>query len=516
MKDKVIHPFLFAAYPILTLLAVNIEETKATSALRSLGLTLLITGFLALLLWLWLHDWQKAAMVLTLGILLFFSYGHVYNYLELQTNSGFSLGRHRYLLPLWAAIFGLGAWGIFRLDKNRRLINPALNWIAVMALIFPLFRLASYSWRSSKVDNLQAVQAGAAQDLSLPSNQPAPDIYYIILDAYSRDDTLKELFGYDNSHFLRRLEELGFFIARCSRSNYAQTQLSLASSLNYNYLDALGDQYVAGSTTRVGIEELIHHSAIRRGLESLGYTVVAFETGFKGTQWEDADLYLAPRAGSLETMQVLGGISNFELMLLRTSAGLVIEDGTLVLPRFFQPDFDHPDRVHRERILYVFDQLQGLPALPGPKFVFAHLVIPHPPYVFGPHGEYVAQDKEDMPGYTDQITYLNQVMVLLLQILISASSTPPVIIVQGDHGAINAPPGQRMNILNAYYLPNTDRGLLYDRITPVNSFRIVLNAYFGTQLPLLEDRSLFSIYKQPYEYTIIQDSRPGCSQSRSE
>lgn len=51
---------------------------------------------------------------------------------------------------------------------------------------------------------------------------------------------------------------------------------------------------------------------------------------------------------------------------------------------------------------------------------------------------------------------------------------------------------EAFSILNSYYLPGCDYSQLYDSITPVNTFRMVLNHYFGTDYEILEDRSYFS------------------------
>jgi hypothetical protein len=66
-----------------------------------------------------------------------------------------------------------------------------------------------------------------------------PDIYYIILDGHARSDILAELYGYDNNWFVDSLRQRGFYVADRSRTNYAQTYLSLASTLNMTYLDSL-------------------------------------------------------------------------------------------------------------------------------------------------------------------------------------------------------------------------------------------------------------------------------------
>ena len=47
---------------------------------------------------------------------------------------------------------------------------------------------------------------------------------------------------------------------------------------------------------------------------------------------------------------------------------------------------------------------------------------------------------------------------------------------------------------------------LYPTITPVNSFRMIFNGYFGQNLPLLEDVSFYSNYDDPFSYKPIPNS----------
>lgn len=510
MQKKIFHPYLFAIYPALALLAHNIEEIKIQAAFRSLVISLLVCLLIDWLLGKLLKSRSKAALITTLTWVLFFSYGQVYNYLELVQPLGLALGRHRLLLPVWLLLFAVGVLWALRQKRDLVQLHSALNLVAAILLIFPMAEIGLFGFRSLTASVTETPTAAAASGLGLPSDQPAPDIYYIILDAYSRDDTLLENYRLDNRPFLEELEALGFYVARCSQSNYAQTQLSLVSSLNMNYLPALGDEFQPGNTSRVRIGELIHHNAVRRLLESIGYTSVAFETGFKGTQWEDADIYLSPSNNQLAAVQLLGGMTSFEEMLIRTSAGLAVIDSASALPKMLQPDLTNPKRIHRDLVLFVLEQLRKMPGKSSPKLVFAHLVIPHPPYVFEADGSFVAYDKPDNPGYQDQITYLNRILIPLLREMIERSPSPPIIILQADHGAINAPPNKRLNILNAYFLPGDGKEALYPNISPVNTFRLIFNQYFGGNYELLEDTAYFSVYSKPYDVTVIPNKRAGC------
>lgn len=388
------------------------------------------------------------------------------------------------------------------------MLTRTLNLVACIAVALPVLQISVSYIQESQTDQNQS--SIVSHDLSLKGDTPAPDIYYIILDGYSRDDILMDFYNYDNTTFLDELAELGFYIARCSQSNYAQTQLSLASALNVDFISNLGEGFTEEYTKRVGMPGLIKHSAVRRLLESLGYTTVAFESGYYWTQVEDADVYLSPKSSSASRLATTGGFNGFESLLIKTSALLIAIDGASALPEFLQLDIDHPDQIHRERILFTLDQLGRLPNMPGPKFVFAHIVSPHKPFVFDSQGEMVEQAKDDITGYRDQVAYLNSRMISLLEKIISNSATPPIIILQSDHGGLDTSVEERMAILNAYYLPGDGSRNLYESISPINTFRLIFNNYFSSKYDLLEDSSYFSSYQRPYQYTIIPNSRPGC------
>ena len=115
-----------------------------------------------------------------------------------------------------------------------------------------------------------------------------------------------------------------------------------------------------------------------------------------------------------------------------------------------------------------------------------------------------------MAAYRDQLIYVNKRVLPVLQQIIEGSETPPVIVLQADHGGVRTNLQDRMRILNAYYLPQGGEAELYPGISPVNSFRLILNHYFGTSYPLLEDTAYHSGYETPYDYTLVKNSRPGC------
>ena len=484
------HPFLFGMYPILYQMAINISEVSLSYMYRPLLLALAGVVVLLLLFRIIYRDWTKAALASTFLLVLFFSYGHVYIALKGITLDGLLIFRHRTLIPIWVGGGGLALWQVARKSVTRSTLTSMFNVAGLFLLVMPAYQLASYPFQS------RLSQSAAGKDsrtLSLNVDHGTPDIYYIILDGYGRSDVLKQEFGFDNSDFLNSLKDLGFYVADCSLSNYAQTQISLASSLNFNYIDELGDQFVPGTDDRGVLAAFIKHSALRKSLEAAGYKTVAFATGFDWTQLDDADYYLSPQPNSF-------ALNEFEYLLIDTTFARIIQDARL-------GEQEAGTELYRERTLFALDKLDKLSYIKGPKFVFVHLIIPHPPFVFGPTGGPVesvpvgtTKSAKAAMQYRDQAIYVSSRMKEIVPRIIANSVIPPIIVIQGDHGpTVPGSPQRRMKNLNVYYLPGSNASL-YSTITPVNTFRVIFNAYFGQHLELLDDLSLYSSYDDPFRY----------------
>ena len=490
-----LHPFLFAIYPILALLAINISEVAFSSSIRPLLFSVLLAGLLLVIFYGLFRDWKQAALLTTVLLILFYSYGHIYIALKGIHVNGFYLFRHRTLVPIWLGLAALLMAWVSRRSINRTSVTYVLNLIGLFLLILPVGQLIFFSLQSqtSQTDNDHSA-------LRLNVGESPPDIYYIILDGYGRSDILKNEYGYDNSDFLNALRDLGFVIAECSQSNYAQTQLSLASSLNFNYVDALSDRFVPGSDDRTGLDQLIHHGAVRESLEQAGYQTVAFATGFLATELTDADYFLGPQRSQ-------GQLNEFEYLLMETTLARLLQDGN----RFGMQSAG--SELFRERTLFTLEKVDELSYIQGPKFVFVHVIAPHPPYVFGPTGGPVEPEEvgttktqEGASQYRDQVIYINSRVTEIVPQIIANSTTPPIIIIQGDHGpTVASSPRARMSNLSAFFLPGVESPV-YSTITPVNIFRVIFNTYFGQSLELLDDVSLYSDYTDPFNFKVIQNN----------
>ena len=181
----------------------------------------------------------------------------------------------------------------------------------------------------------------------------------------------------------------------------------------------------------------------------MGYYTVAFETGYWNDEITDAKMFITRANNPITGSTAISSINNFEVMYLRTTLFRVIMEAQSSYLSKLTKQVETPEQDHYDRIMFVLNQLDNLPPVPGPKFVYAHLVAPHPPFVLNPDGSF--HSTTDNSGYTNGITYLDKRVLDLVTKIISESRQPPIIIIQGDHGMGDT---ERVDILNAYYLPN--------------------------------------------------------------
>jgi hypothetical protein len=517
-----IHPLLFALFPVVSAFAANLDSTGPYSLVRPSLLSLAGAGILWLLLWIWLRDGLRTSAICSFGLLLFYSYGHLVG-ADVHRLGGAvaeipAQGIDRPLILIgWMAVLLGGGWALAKTRSWRAELNRAFSVFAVISLLLPAFRIADFEVRLSRAEVAATPRpCGEGSHFSLPSGM-LPDIYYIILDGYGSDQVLLDVYGYDNRSFSSFLVERGFFVARSSRANYVQTRLSLASSLNMTYLDGLTSRKDFELTLAIWIRR----GAVRYYLERLGYRTVAFSTGYRTTEIEDADITYTP-PGNRDS------IIGLEDVLIETSAlRLLMRPLSASGGSTLQPGFS----AHRDRVEFTLHQLASeVPTLPGPKFVFAHIVSPHPPFVFGPtgappspplpftphDGDFFSGTREEYArGYTDQLTFLNRRVQEVVEAVLLKSPSPPVIILQADHGpgsrldwssAEKSDLDERTGILNAYYLPAEIAQHLYPMISPVNSFRLILTHFFGLECPTLPDLSYFSNWTAPLDFQLIDRS----------
>ena len=473
-----LHPFLFAIYPILELRNYNITYVDTAAVVRPIMLSVLLTALVWLLLRLLVGDWQRSGILTTLVVLFFFSYGHVF--LQIESLFGFVI-RHRYLILIYVGMLLLLSMLILWKLKKPQTMVTFLTVTGGLLTVFSLFRALQHDLSVyQSAQRSSSVQSSIIQGVSNTPGAQKPDIYLILLDAHTSVRTLKEEFHYDASAFQQQLEDLGFYVAECAQSNYPITKLSVTSTFYANY-------------HQEPTLYPVYSSLVIETLRSQGYQVIAFENRSNGHFDLGEDLRLSRNQTLLSSIDLAGGLSEFEVMLWKTSLARVAYDMPQLIPQFnVQSLHEWEYYEHYQQTYFMLDELKRLPEREGPKFVFAHFLVPHPPFIFAPDGEFAwAEGRAE--GYLSNVEFIDSQIVPVVAEIIKKSKTPPVIIIMGDHGATGIPkletPRWRMSILNAYYLDEKAKKDLYGTITPVNSFRVIFNNYFGTEYPYLEDLS---------------------------
>ena len=512
LKALPLHPILFAIAPILLFFSYNKGELSIgdSSFLLSLGIAILISAALWLTLELILRDSRKSALLVSLFALLFFSYGHVHNLInEFSFKiAGIVIGPDKLLFSIWGFLFLGCSIFILKAKRNWLMLTGFLNFVSALLVITSLASIIPYEIREAGISIPAGLDTGEGREPDTTDPSELRDVYYFIFDRYANENILKKYAGFDNREFLSFLKEKGFYVASKSAANYPRTHVSLPSSLNLEHLTTLTASIDKNLTSTMPLFNLIENNRVMRFLKDRGYKYIHLGDEWAGTwrnRYADVDIHYTGSFGG-----------EFTTAFLKT---------TLYYPIAKKISLGKLDdrELKREKILSKFDKLSEIPEITGPKFVFAHFLIPHEPFVFGQNGEEVSEkdDKQgNIPIYLNQLIFTNKKIEEMVTRILAKSKITPIIVIQSDEGPFSFTAGAwnkgaeniraHALILNAYLLPGIKKTGLYQTITPVNSFRIIFNKYFGTNYELLPDET----YTIPndrgsYQYTNVTEAVRG-------
>lgn len=508
MKKYPFYFCLFALYPVLSLFSQNTSEINFIFVIRPLLVSVVSAVILFILLNLVTRNPNRAALITALAFILFSSYEFIFRGVNGISFLASTIGRRQVFLPLYTIISASLIYVLIKLQSKLKNINSGMNMIGIVLIVMPAFNIITHPINFSFKNS----DSRTANSALVGSDSSSPDIYYFILDGYSRADYLKKYIDFDNSEFLQSLKDRGFFIGDCSVSNYSFTRLSLTSSLNMNYMENWPGKFDPANPDDSLVDGLIKNSLVRQTLEKAGYQTVAFETGYSFTELSDADYYFVPNKNPL----LLNALSAFEAMAVENTYL-----GGLKTFSLFKPYLGWINPYHEKylREKYIIGQVNNIPDIPGKKFVFVHLITSHRPYIFKPDGSLLTDDRYFLNngnpvdeeyfvrGYQYQLEFTNSFLLDLVDTIIAKSKTPPIIILQGDHGVRQ--PG-RFSILNAIYMQGQDLQL-YPSISPVNTFRVLLTKLGIGNYDILPDNSYFSIAnKSPFKLREIKGDASQC------
>ncbi len=504
MKPPIIHPLLLAVFPILALYSQNMDKLTFSDTFVTLALSPGITLLVLLILWLKFRNAKKIGVIVSIYLILFFSYGLIVEPME-----GWGmLFANRLMLALWTIFLVIAVYVVVRTRRDLHNMTVILNSMAVCLVVIPLIYIVIHEIGRPSLSPTHEPLIIASDS---KENENLPDIYYIILDGYGSSNNLDRYFGFDNSEFTQSLSDRGFFVATESKSNYRTTIHSITSSLNMEYINYLADELGEHTTDERPLWQMCQNHKVWQYLKTKGYKYVHLESYWK----------LTGRNAYADISFLAFPANEFTRLVVQTTWLRAIPDITDII---FGLSVGNR-QMHWKCAMTQFEHLDNVTEMNDikrPIFVFVHVVIPHRPFVFEQDGGFITIETESSrsegENYINQLTFCNNRILKIIDNILSESAVPPVIILQADHGpkfvglsdygslSINDQIEINFGILNAYYLPGDRAALLYDSITPVNTFRLIFNTYFGEDYELLSDNSYFSTLDHPYIFQSLEDA----------
>lgn len=387
--------------------------------------------------------------------------------------------------------------------REMKAFRAFMTWLVLALLIYPVITIVSRSGIAAAV----AVDAGS--ELEVQAMDAKPDILLVFFDGYGSASVLEEFYGFDNSSVLDRLAALGFVVPDGITANYAKTQLSIPSVLQLGYVADVGSISVADINA---LQHVVNgDSRLFQALKSQGYRHIYVESGWLGSQcgpwvdvcvkapWPDETFF------DVAYRSILRGMPGFELGRSFTEGALTVSDW-----------------LTSELATYLADDQAD--------FIFAHVLIPHPPlfvddqctpeWRHGLPGFAIGRIEYDetkvsqaRAGYVEQVKCANKVILDMADLI----GPDDAVILMGDHGP---------DSLGQLFIPGTKwsdaqirerYGAFFTARVPgcemggidslVNVGRRLLSCYTTAELPDLPTR-IYDVQKAPGGSAIHQLSMP--------
>jgi hypothetical protein len=415
---------------------------------------------------------RKALLVVFYLMAFHFFYGTIHDSAKDVLGDSF-LVSYSFILPL-AGVLLTFLLIFFKRSKSRfNRVTRYLNVVLVLLIVVDIFTLANRMGRIKK-----EVFPG----MSVCANCPKPDIYLVISDGYAGLRQLKDVFNFDNRPFEDSLRQLGFHVVDSSISNYGGTIFSMSSLLNMDYL---------GKTTGKESHEIMNQTRATKYLEASGYTI--------------RNLSFFRVEDQFPRQQLPYFMTSTRLITNHTFYSRIDRDVRHNLARVLNLPFEikRIERTKREKremdlkrnsiaMDALFDELKNKTATP--RFVYAHFLMPHGPYLFNGQGAPMPDSVKINNYYPEYLQYTNKKMLYALKQIIHSSPTPPVILFMSDHGYRNEfmnPDHQKFLNINAVYLPSKNYTPFYKGMSNVNQFRIIFNQLFQQKISMAKDSTVF-------------------------
>ena len=451
MKNFIIFPFLLAFLPSWQLILKNYDELIFQDILISLTIVA-VSVIVWIVITKIIKNGNKAALITGIGVGFFFYFGYLQDALDGILIFNIPINKTSVLVIISTIIFIISTIYFVKSRKSFALSIKIANVFAITLILFTL---------------VQFVIPGALAE--------KPNVYHIILDEYTDNEILMKAFNYDNEKFLEFLNKNGFYMPDKSFSTFGSTPDELNLILNMDY--PINRGWVSDSY------QSLKNNKVMSVFSDQNYSIIETNSMMRWKNFSDVDTKLCYDTNFIN--------SEFLDQVLRKS-----------IIRYFLEQ--HHNDTRRDTVRCTFNELSEIASQSsGPKYIFSHIYVPHPPFLFGPNGENVIPDHreisglqswENPQGYINQLIYAtNQVSIVVKNIV--KNDPTAVIILQGDTGTLTGTDTfmttmkdvyQAHSILYAVRIPDVNN---LEYMVPVNTYRIIFNNYFNMDYEYLEQHS---------------------------
>lgn len=439
--------------------------------------------------WIFFRNIRKAGLMTGIWMAVYLFFGAIHDFLKAYSPFNF-IHRYRYLGPVLIVLL---IFAFIYMKKTRHSlyrITLFLNVLFCIYLLIDVFIILSKAFRTDKNNSLY--QFTVPEFTAVPDELNKPDIYFLLFDEYASSVALEQQYGFKNdidSFF----EAEGFSVQPGSVSNYNYTPFSIASLLNMSYIQGIKSDHGVDRTDFLECNPAILNNQVMLFLKEKGYNIVNFSMFDVADQPSRIKQSFLP----LKTKMIVEG--TLFPRLYRDFDSLFINNAVLAKMIGGDNIFEH--LTNNEFSLNGVEQASK-EKQPDPRFIYGHFYMPHEPFFFDEHGNrkdnatILAEDNGLSPEpYLQYLKYTNTRIRELISKIKANTNGQAAIVVLSDHGyrdyASIGDPKSHFRNLNAVYLPDKNYNGMYDSISNVNQFRVILNTLFQQQLPLLKDSTIF-------------------------
>jgi hypothetical protein len=439
---------------------------------------------------------------------------------------------------------GAIAWGISKIINKLSFIRQLQPYkVLLFAVIFifglQLFRTAG---RIYEMRHQLSYEYSASTTLAAVSGPvlAKPDIYYLVFDRYAGPEILNNNLNFDNSEFTDFLAEQGFVTRLDAYSNYPFTTPSVASTMSMHYFPQLEKQFGRDGRwqSAAPYRTILNDPPIAQELKKYGYVYNQVSSWWDFTRIGIKADNDPSKSYRLRVLNHSFWLSDLQRDIFFKSVlspwfkkGLTLGDKAVL-----KYDLDRNPSENFEAQMASLKGIASRSDKSAPQFSFAHVLAPHPPYVFDENGNPPPYDGESNDNgadesvkYAKELVYVNKRLKELVT-YIKQKSPEAVILIQSDEGPypkqfrgpmtpdryydpIELPQKQmqqKFSIMASYHIPGVPPEELAKLQSSVNMFRLLLNKHFGYKLKMLPDCQLSTGNKfNLYNYTVVNDRLDG-------